>query len=331
MRRLNIVIMTLIAAALPTFAGDVSWDAHVLSYTHDLEFFQEGFTHQEGKTYFGQLAAVFGTASPAPGLLIGAGVLMDVQFGRDRDENWDAAEPYLFLESDLGNGILRFGNLDRRNQQLHHALIAPDLRYQRPADRGLAYRREGARTTTSSWIQWRTKERPDRRELFDVGFSTDWTPSLVEARSLTLAAEGHLVHRGGRLSAVGRIEESWGLLVGPVWSPRLSDSWTTEFAANVGATADRRWRHDGRGAEVRAAVRHGGFEIWGARWWSDGWSTMDGRPLYRDDDLFSWGARQTWRPGDLIDADFGFRIHQVDGDDESEFWLLLDLASLNAD
>lgn len=332
MSRLIAAALTLLVAVLPTVAGTLSWDARALSYVHNMEFFQNGTDHEEGRTHFGQHVAVFGTARPAPDILVGVGVQLDVEFGRDHDDNWDATEPYLFLETDIGDGVLRFGNLDRRHQMLHYALIAPDLRYERPADRGLSLRRTGKRVDARGWIQWRTQERIDRREIFEVGGATRWLLANGNAGSLNLNAEVHLVHHGGQLSSVGRLQESWGLLVGPTWRSELGDgAWSTELGALVGGTADRRWRHDGRGAELRAAVGRDGFQAWAAQWWSEDWLTEDGRPMYRSGEILSWGAHFQWRPGNLIDADLGFGIHHMDGDNESEFWFLLDLASLNAD
>jgi len=331
MRRSIAAVLWLLVAALPAAAGTVSWDADVLSYVHNLEFFQNGGDHQEGRTHFGQHVAMYGTVRPAPGILIGVGVLLDVEFGRDRADNWDATEPYAFLETELGDGVLRFGNLDRRRQTLHYALIAPDLRYERPSDRGLALRRDGERVDVNAWIQWRLQERIDRREVFDVGGAASWALGSDRVHGLDLNAQWHLVHHGGQLSSVGRLQESWGLLVGPSWRVALQDDTDAVLAARIGGTADRRFRHHGSGGEVRLTLERNGLQAWTARWWSDGWLTEDGRPMYSDDDLLSWGARYRWRPGDLIDADFGFGIHHMGGENESEFWFLLDLASLNAD
>jgi len=75
-------------------------------------------------------------------------------------------------------------------------------------------------------------------------------------------------------------------------------------------------------------VLNGGFGLGASRWWGDEFATMDGRRLYRLDEVTSWNMRYRWRPGDMIDADFGGRINLIDGDMESEFWLIMDLASL---
>lgn len=319
-----IVTACLLACAALAAAAPPAWEAEALSYLHDLEFFEDARLHQEGRTYFGQHLIVKGLLEPAPGLRLEAGLLFDVQFGRDLDENRDATEPYLALEADLDGPILRFGNLERRRQDLHHALIAPGLRYTRPADRGLSLRGGGERLEHVTWLQWRLQEREDRRELFDAGTRVRWRPAGSAAPSLD--AQFHLVHRGGQLSSVGLLEESWGLLAGPAWRPRLGDGgWHADLALRGGLCADRRWRHDGRAVELQAGLERGGLRLWATQWWSEDWTTMDGRALYRAPQVTGWAVAHRWRRGPLI-ADLGARLHRMGGDNETELWLVLDLA-----
>jgi hypothetical protein len=318
-------LIPILMLTTPALAGElVSWDVQALSYVHNLEFFEDSAEHQEGRTYFGQHFVPHAIFSPAPDIRLAAGVVVDMEFGRDTSDNWDAVEPMIYLETDLGSTTLRFGNMDRRRQRLHPALIAPEMEYDRPADRGLSVRAAGERWRRLLWIQWRLQERVDRRELFDVGVVSNW-----DFGDLTIDLQGHIVHRGGQLSSVGLLEESWGVLVGPTWRPALGDSdWHADLSVKTGATADRRFRHDGRGHELVAGVLNNGLSLGVSRWWGDEFATMDGRRLYQLDDVTSWNMRYRWRPGDLIDADFGVRVNQIDGDMESEFWLIMDLVSL---
>jgi len=329
MIRLILVPLLFFPAVLALAGNTVDWDVQALSYMHDLEFFEESGEHQEGRTYFGQHFVPRAVFNPAPGVRLSAGLVFDVVFGRDTADNWDAVEPYLHLETDFGASTLRLGNLDRRRQRLHAALIGPELEYDRPADRGLSLRTDSERWSQHLWIQWRLQERIDRRELFDVGFDGRWDLGDTETGDFALILQGHVVHRGGQLSSVGLLEESWGVLAGPAWRPALGDSgWRANLSVLTGATADRRFRHEGRGSEFGLGVEHGGFSVRGVRWWGDEFATMDGRRLYRVDELTSWSLRQRWRPGGLIDADLGYRANMIDGDLESEFWLVFDLKSL---
>ncbi|HPF34728.1 MAG TPA: hypothetical protein PLH84_04815 [Candidatus Krumholzibacteria bacterium] len=324
----RLVCLCLLLTAAAAAAAPV-WEAEGLGYLHDLEFFEDAAQHQEGRTYFGQQLVLRAAAAPADGLRLEAGLLLDVQFGRDVDENRDATEPWLALELDLGGPVLRFGNLDRRRQDLHHALIAPGLRYTRPADRGFSLRGAGARTDYITWLQWRVQEREDRRELFDAGARGLWR--LGDAPTApALDAQLHVVHKGGQLSSVGFLEESWALLAGPVWTPEIAAGWSLDLAVRAGACADRRWRHDGRAAELRLGLRHRGWRAAAARWWSEDWTTMDGRPLYRADGVTGLELSRRWRRGPLA-VDLGARLHRVAGDTESEFWLLMDLGTIVLD
>jgi len=326
MRRFVLACLLLGAAAA---SAAPAWEAESLGYLHDLEFFEEAGPHQEGRTYFGQHLIVRAVARPSPRLRLEAGLLFDVQFGRDLDDNRDATEPWLALEADLDGPVLRFGNLDRRHQQLHHALISPGLRYTRPADRGLALRNAGPHGDYTTWLQWRIQEREDRRELFDAGARGVWRPQ-GPAGTYDLEAQFHVVHKGGQLSSAGFLEESWAFLAGPRWRPRLGDGWSLDLAAHGVFCADRRWRHEGHAAELGLALVQGGWRVGVALWRSRDWTTMDGRPLYQEDAVTSWELRRTWTLGPL-DADLGARLHRVAGDTESEFWLLLDLGAVVLD
>lgn len=330
MRSSRLAAVLLVAALVPGAAvgGDaLDFETSAWSYLHNLEFTGAGAQLREGETFFGQQVTACGVQDVGGGLELRVGLLLDLVFGAESDDAWEAVEPYANLTFLTGGSGFRAGNLDQRDVDLLPALYFPVHRHVRPAERGLEAWSRGERTEVAGRLRWRALNTAAQRENFDVDLG-----AAYHTGGLRLDVQVHGVHSGGQLHDNGSVSDNWAAGAGGAWTAAADlgpvERWSIALHGfRSYDMPDRAIGDTARGSGLNAALAAdvGGVTLRGSRWLGDAFLAADGHPLRRTDRLWTWGFDRDWALEGGAVVGLGFSGHHLEGDFEQEFWFTVDL------
>lgn len=294
---------------------------------------------RDGETLFGAAIRVFGEVEINDRVALDLGAVGNHRFGGD--DAFEFVKPIASLTIRSRSRRSRFiiGSLETTtawqpagpDRGGPHGLLPPlqreTLAFERPYDAGLQWFFESARVRHESWINWQQVNTPEHRERFDVGID-----SQVAVRApLSIAFQGHLVHRGGQLFASGPVADSYACGPGVVLrgrTKRLDEVAFEVFGLVSHFVPDREAEHlrrNGAGIFMRLqAVRvdwRGHLIVWrGDDFLKDEGDAnylavrMDGRRWRGVRDYSEIGLTRVLRPGPGVALEISARFHRIEPD-----------------
>lgn len=206
-----------LAAADVAAQEQVTICTEVLLYGDNTEFHNP---FREGETVFGAAARVAARIDLGQRVTLALGAFGHQRFGSD--DAFEQARPVVSLTVRGARSSFVLGTLpgptttgalgpDRGGPHgLLPSLQRDTLWYDRPYEAGLAWTFAGASLEHRAWLAWQRLNTASQRERFDVGF----TDALRVSDHASLLLQGHIVHEGGQLFAVGPVRDSAALAAG---------------------------------------------------------------------------------------------------------------------
>lgn len=225
------------------------------------------------------------------------------------------------------------------DRQTLHGLLPPlqaeTFSFTRPWEAGLQWTTTTARVTQDAWINWQQLNTAEHRERFDTGVTGTWRPS----RGAALVYQGHLVHRGGQLFAVGPVSDSYAAALGPRLSIPFAgpgELWVETLALVSRDVPDREAAsasRTGKALFVRAAVSHAGWRVHGIVFRGRDFMKAegdanylavrrDGRAFRNVRDYAEAGIARQFHPAPGVAVEAAFRLHRVEASIEYSYRII---------
>lgn len=274
----------------------------------------------EGQTFIGNILAPYLSYRVKSGMTIEAGALLNIPFGED--DRVDTVDPIIALHYEFMPGMkITAGTLDR-NHPLLDAIFNNDiLQYSDPIEQGFQFQIQKKHWRTDTWIDWRERELPTRREKFNVG-------NYTQFRLMGFMAESQLYwnHLGGQSNSGGGADNNLAYSIGGGYSFAPKDmNESLNFFDTLGFSVHYVKVKDEPSGELPVSKEGGVLTRFFARvwdvdlhflFWEGGgpqFLTDRGDPLYKADDYQEFGVQKTFWLADDVGLTAGFKGQYVEG------------------
>lgn len=271
----------------------------------------------EGETFVGFLAPMRLRYGLGETTTVELGAVLGHNFGDD--DGLDVAEPLVRLVVQPSDGVFVVGGTLVSTHWIHEALLDDVKIFRESVDQGLQLRVDKESFKGDYWLNWRVRERDDRREQFEVGLANQ-----VRIGALRVDGQAFVHHQGGQQNSLGGKENNvaalGGLSLGLFRTDAGSEVRLSSHALWNENDSDFRADNQGRGIESRLewtlAGGDGGVAVRThvSHFSGEDMRTERGDPLYTADDYSQLGASALFDVGDGVQIETALVLQLVESE-----------------
>jgi hypothetical protein len=237
--------------------GELQFVIEATAFIKNLELTGNRRKSLEGETFFGFLAPTRLRYRLGEKSTVELGAVLGHNFGDD--DGLDVVSPLVRLVAEPETGVFVIGGTLMRTHWMHEALLDDVQAFRENAEQGLQLRVDRDCFKGDYWINWRVRERTDRREQFEVGLANQG-----RFGALRVDTQAFVHHHGGQQNSLGGKENNvtalGGLSLGLFRTDAGSEVRLSSHALWNQNESDFRADSQGRGIESRLEWTLGGGE-----------------------------------------------------------------------